>query len=236
MPIRHRNPHLRFIRPSDTQLNRKSASSSHSQSDDISAKSRTRASLARRASAVSASFAFCSAWRRNCRPMTAEQHSEAESSAEAAQRDDQRLLPPLREHHRLHHRDVDDQWPGAELVHRYHRGLRSEKARRAVGAALPGDEPIPGRRRRHPLSNLVGGVGIPDQHKPIAAQQSDGFAGGQFDRPVKVGHKPQVDQPYRKTEEGVIRTIDPASNVDGRRAGHTAIQRRADERPRISRT
>jgi hypothetical protein len=55
---------------SDTQVRRSLSSSSHSQSDDISAKSRMRASLARSARAVAISLAFCSAWRRNCRPMT----------------------------------------------------------------------------------------------------------------------------------------------------------------------
>jgi hypothetical protein len=55
---------------SDTHFKRSSASSSHSQSDNISAKSRIRASLARRASAASVSLAFCSDWRRNCRLMT----------------------------------------------------------------------------------------------------------------------------------------------------------------------
>ena len=32
--------------------------------------------------------------------------------------------PPLRQRHRLLHRDVDNQRPGAKLMHRHHRGLR----------------------------------------------------------------------------------------------------------------
>ena len=60
----------RVIGLSDTQVKRRSASSSQSQSDDISAKSSTRASLARSAPAVAASLSFCSALRRNCMPIT----------------------------------------------------------------------------------------------------------------------------------------------------------------------
>ncbi len=170
---------------SDTQVKRNSASSSQNQSDDISAKSLIRASLARSASAVSRSRALSLRLAAELSADDTEQHGEASRSAETTDGNHCRLITPFRQRHRLLHRDVDDQWPVMQWMHRYDGAYGAEKARRSVGSTLCCGKAVPRRDRRHPVADLVRRIGIARKHQAIATQQCHSLAGWQFDRAIE---------------------------------------------------